>query len=165
MTRILVCGAGDYGFVHRALNEVNRIYGPVSCVIHSNHLQALAWQQAVSVVQITKHMPIIENPKDGPLAGSRCRDRLFAQGRPNYVIVFEAADKRETGRDEKVQKIIYRAQSVGIPVVFYTAEQRALRRKGSTLEHDDGEVRSDHPASRSSRRRRGRSGHDAVAAA
>lgn len=146
MTRILVCGAGDQGFVHRSLNEVNTIYGPVTCVIHANHVQALAWQQAVSQVQITRHLPILENPKieEKLLRGSDHRDRLFEQGRPNYVVVFESADKREQGRDAKTQYIIYRAQSVGMPVLVYTAEMKSIKRAGSTVAHD--EVKSEHPS-------------------
>ncbi len=46
MTRILVVGVADpedTKFVHETLHQVNNLYGPVSCVIHANHPQALAW--------------------------------------------------------------------------------------------------------------------------
>src|SRR5208282_1014706 len=101
MTRILVCGASifdDANFVHNALCEVDRIYGPISCVIHNNHTQALNWQQWVSRKRTVYHLPVTEDWRsDGVLAGERCRDRMF-EAKPQFVVVFEiAADKDETG--------------------------------------------------------------------
>ena len=116
MTRILVCGTGDYTAVSDTLDQVNRVYGPISCVIHANHPQALAWQQKVALRQRTLHLPIVEDRKDGPLAGSRHRDRLFA-AKPTLVVIFEPDGTTEDDRDKKVTFILHRAQSDGIHVV------------------------------------------------
>ena len=91
MTRILVCGASifdDASFVHNALCEVFKTYGPVTCVIHNNHTQALAWQQWASRKHPVKHLPVTEDyRRDGVAAGERCRDRMF-EAKPDYVVVF-----------------------------------------------------------------------------
>ena len=130
MTRVLVCGASileDSSFVFNSMCEANRIYGPFTCVIHSNHPQALAWQQWAMKKQDIKHRPVEEHMADGPLAGSRCRDRMF-EARPDYVVIFEVT----LGKNEqpvphqpgdklsKVEYIMHRAQSDGIPVIRYT---------------------------------------------
>ena len=135
MTRILVCGLADEDFVHRSLDEVNEVYGPVTCVIHNNHPQALAWQQDVSQVQVTRHLPVVEDWRgDGVLASSRCRDRMFA-ARPDYLIVFRTVDK--AGNDElfsdkgkeKTKLIVYRAQADDIEVVTFTTTAKQKRRR------------------------------------
>lgn len=134
MTRILVCGMGEDDFVNRSLDEVNRVYGPVSCVIHNNHPQALAWQQEVSEVQVTRHLPLSEDwRRDGHLAGSRCRDRMF-DAKPNYLVVFAttlSAEERKakvTDEDRRTQYMIHRAQADGIQVLTFTDVVRAKRR-------------------------------------
>ena len=118
MTRILVCGVVDDAvFVHNKLHEVNKIYGPVTSVIHGNHAHALSWQQSVSRgFQPVKHLPVTEDFKDGLLAGERCRDRMF-KGRPEYVIVFQTHGPG--CRDKKVEKIVHRALREGLVVLTY----------------------------------------------
>jgi hypothetical protein len=135
MTRILVCGLADEDFVHKSLDEINLVYGPVSCVIHNNHTQALAWQQDVSEIQVTRHLPVVEDwRKDGVLAPTRCRDRMFA-AKPDYLVVFRTVDK--DGNDElfsdkgteKTKLTVYRAQKDGIEVLTFTDVVRVKRRR------------------------------------
>jgi hypothetical protein len=136
MTRVLVCGAAyfdDPNFVHHTMCEANKTYGPFTCVIHSNHPQALAWQQWVSRWQVTRHLPIVDDPRDGVAAADRCRDRLFVEGRPDIVLVFETADKTNLGRTEKVQKIVLRAMARGIEVHTYIYDANAEKAKKAAL--------------------------------
>ena len=123
MTRVLVCGPAVFDdplFVHSSLNEVNSIYGPVSCIIHNNHLSAMLWQQWVARRQDTRHLPIVLDPRDGTAKHTRCRDRMFEQGRPEFVVVFEQVDKEEPGRDELSRHVIHRALDRGLPLATYT---------------------------------------------
>ena len=127
MTRILVIGKPDDDpcFVHNTLCEVNRIYGPVTCVIHSNHPEALAWQQWVSRRQPkTKHLPIVEDLRWGLLSGQKCRDQLFA-AKPDYVVVIRPDDgfDRHNG-DKKIRLILNRADRDDIPVLVYSQQHR-----------------------------------------
>lgn len=130
MTRVLVCGATimeDTSFVFNSLCEANRIYGPFTCVIHSNHPQALAWQQWAMRKQDVKHRPVVEWAADGTLAGSRCRDRMF-EAKPDYVVIFEITPSKNDvdpkpqpgDKRAKVEYILHRAQSDGLPVIRYT---------------------------------------------
>lgn len=139
MTRILVCGASyvddDEDFVANSLAEVNKIYGPISCIIHNNHVQALAWQQKMSRKVPIKHAPFTEDwKKDGHLAGSRCRDKML-EARPHYVIVFETPSKEQdpprksTDRLSKVEYLAHRAMDLGIPVLFYRPELKIKRNR------------------------------------
>ena len=131
MTRILVYGTvDDIDFVHEKLDYVNRIYGPITCVIHMHHLQALDWQRKVSRQHPVRHLPISENwLLDGIAAPDRCRDKLFA-ARPDYVIIFEMPENRggskrppkvdPTRKKSKVELITLRAVGLGLPVLTYT---------------------------------------------
>jgi hypothetical protein len=126
MTRILVVGAGDpedNTFVHGKLHEVNNTYGPITCVIHANHPQAITWQQAVSKQQRVLHKPILEEPRDGFEAGKRWRARLFDEGRPDYVVVFDMIQKRF--QKQQIQKIVFMAQRRDIQVLTYSKEKKA----------------------------------------
>jgi hypothetical protein len=121
MTRILVVGAGDpedAQFVHNTLWQVNNTYGPITCVIHANHPQALAWQQAVSKQQRTLHKPIVEDRNDGIAAQGRWRARLFDEGRPDYVVVFDIIQMRLLR--QQIRKIVFMAQRRGIEVLTYS---------------------------------------------
>ena len=122
MTRVLVCGPAVFDdplFVHNSLNEVNSIYGPISCVIHNNHLSAMLWQQWVARRQETRHCPIVLDMRDGVAKHDRCRDRMFDQGRPDFVVVFEQANKLEMGRDEMSRHIVHRALGLSLPLATY----------------------------------------------
>ncbi len=126
MTRILVVGAGDpedTTFIPNALDEVNNLYGPISCVIHANHPQAIAWAQAVSKQQRTLHKPIVEEPNDGFDAGARWRARLFDEGRPDYVVVFDTIQKRF--QKQKIERIVFMAQRRDIQVLTYSKGKKA----------------------------------------
>lgn len=115
MTRILVCGTiDDTTFVNAKLNEVNRTYGPVSCVIHGNHSAALAWQQSMS----RGTHPVKQRPITGKLAQS-ARDAMLA-AKPAYVIVFQTAGPG--GRDPGIQKLVYQALREGLIVLTYEPE-------------------------------------------
>ena len=132
MTRVLVYGStDDYAFVHQTLTDVDKVYGPISCVIHSNHPHALAWQQWVMRRQVTRHLPIVEDWKrDDVAASDRCLNRLFNEGRPNYVVAFETpaneADTRgrltaaERSKRSRLERVIFRAKALGIEVLKYT---------------------------------------------
>jgi hypothetical protein len=124
MTRILVVGAGDpedTKFIHDTLHQVNNTYGPVSCVIHANHPQALAWQQTVAKQRRVLHKPILEEQSDGVAAGERWRARLFDEGRPDYVVVFDTLDGPKTRiPKKKIEKIVFMAQRRGIEVLTYS---------------------------------------------
>lgn len=137
MTRILVCGASytddDEEFVATSLSEINRTYGPITCVIHNNHTQALAWQQKMARKHPVKHAPFTEDwAKDGHLAGTRCRDKMI-DARPHYVVVFETPSvekdpPRKVGdKLSKVEYLAHRAMDLGIPVLFYRPELRVKR--------------------------------------
>jgi hypothetical protein len=143
MTRILVCGVADEDpiFVHNKLCEVNRIYGPVTCVIHNNHVQALAWQQWVSRRQPqTRHLPVNEDcVHDGVAAGERCRNRMFA-ARPDYVVMFRANDSDDGGVAKKTSHIVSRAERAGIPVLVYDLYPRRHIR-AATIARDDLDTR------------------------
>ena len=127
MTRILVIGKPDDDpiFVHNTLCEVNRIYGPVTCVIHGNHPEALAWQQWVSCRQPqTRHLPIVEDPRDGIRSGEKCRDRLFA-AKPDYVVVIRPTDATDRRQDAtKTRLILNRADLDDIPILVYSQQHR-----------------------------------------
>ncbi len=127
MTRILVVGAGDPDdatFIHDKLHEVNDTYGPVTCVIHANHPQAITWQQAVSKQQRTLHKPILMEPSDGFEAGKRWRARLFDEGRPNYVVVFDMIQKRF--QKQQIQKITFMATRRDIPVLTFSKDKKPV---------------------------------------
>lgn len=128
MTRVLVIGTPDLDqptLVHNTLCELNVTIGPITCVIHQNHAEALAWQQWVSRRQVTKHLPVLEDWRDGVAAPDRCRDRLFA-AQPDYVICFEALDRSDRHQKPRLQLICRRAERAGIPVLRY--ESRGLPR-------------------------------------
>ena len=126
MTRILVVGCPNLDeptLVHNTLCDLNKEIGPITCVIHQNHPQALAWQQWVSLRQVTRHLPVIENPRDGVAAPDRCRDRLIA-AKPDYVVVFDAFERRACKRHQlepRLYLIVNRAQREGIPVLTYAS--------------------------------------------
>ena len=125
MTRILVIGSPDLdepSRVHNTLCELNRTIGPISCVIHQNHPEALAWQQWVARKQVTKHLPVLEDWRDGVVAPDRCRDRLFA-AKPDYVVVFNAVGRDRQG-NPRVYLIANKARRAGIPVLVF--ESRGL---------------------------------------
>ena len=126
MTRILVVGAGDPEddkFVHNKLHEVNNLYGPITCVIHANHPQALAWQQAEAKLRRVLHKPIVEDRNDGISAQGRWRARLFDEGLPDYVVVFDIIKMRLIRK--QVQKIVFMAQRRGIEVLTYSKGKKA----------------------------------------
>ena len=129
MTRILVVGAGDpedAQFIHDRLHEVNNTYGPITCVIHANHPQALAWQQAVAKQRRVLHKPIVEDRNDGVAANARWRERLFAEGLPYYVVVFDLLDGPKTRiPKKKIEKIVFMAQRRGIEVLTYSKGKKA----------------------------------------
>jgi hypothetical protein len=126
MTRVLVTGVvlDDQSLVHNTLCEINRTYGPISCVIHQNHSQALTWQQWASRHQQTKHLPITEDwAHDGVVAPRRAIERMFA-AKPDYVVVFETVDPKDTSIRPRTQAIIYRAQREGIEVLTYQSHAK-----------------------------------------
>jgi hypothetical protein len=129
VTRILVVGAGDpkdTKFICETLDEVNSLYGPVTCLIHANHQQALGWQQAISRSQRTLHKPIVENQLDGIAAGERWRTRLFDEGRPDFVVVFDCLDGPKTRiPKKKIEKIVFMAQRRSIQVLVYSKAKKA----------------------------------------
>lgn len=111
MTRIAVCGTvDDPMFVFRSLDEVNKVYGPVTCVIHCNNPAALMWQQQASRRQLVRHMPI-----DGGVPAKR-RDALFA-AKPEYLVVFQTPGPG--GRDENVKKLVYKAEREGLEILTF----------------------------------------------
>jgi hypothetical protein len=125
MTRILVVGAGDpedTTFVHSTLWQVDNLYGPITCVIHANHPQALAWQQAVAKQRRVLHKPIVEDRNDGIMSAARWRTRLFDEGRPDYVVVFDIIKMRLLRK--QVELIIFMAQRRGIPVLTYSKDKK-----------------------------------------
>ena len=139
MTRILVIGKPDDDptFVHNTLCEINRIYGPVTCVIHGNHPEALAWQQWVSCRQPqTKHLPIVADPRHGVKAGEKCRDRLF-DAKPDYVVVIRATDATDRRQDTKhIRLVLNRADRDDIPILVYSQQHR----RGDREDIQEGEV-------------------------
>ena len=156
MTRILVCGSADIDdptFVHNTLCDVNKTYGPVTCVIHANHPQALAWQQWVSPRQpATRHLPIVEDfARDGVASGARWIDRLFA-AKPDYVVIFAvrdaAAEEREfreetrarlegtMARTPRVKKIWLRAEREDVPVLMFEARCQQRGRPAAKIRMD-----------------------------
>lgn len=122
MTRILVCGVvDDPSFVHDKLTEVNKIYGPISCIIHANHAAALAWQQSTSRgLQAVRQCPVTVNMRicDTPTRWADHSDRLLA-AKPDYVVVFQTPGPR----DAKIEKVVYRALRAGLIVLTYETEQ------------------------------------------
>ena len=141
MTRILVYGTvDDTDYVCRKLDEIDRIYGPITHVIHMNHLQALDWMKGRDIRQV----PVLENwPRYGLAAPDRARDALFA-ARPDYVIMFEMPERRETAAERKerldptrkkskVELITLRALSNGLQVITYTYEKPVKVNIGKTV--------------------------------
>ena len=139
MTRVLVCGPSvfdDPTFAFKALCQVDSVFGPISCVVHNNHAQALNWQQWAGRKRPVKHLPVTEDhQRDGVAAGERCRDRMFA-ARPDIVVVFEVMpDKDDTGkinpthRRSKSELIALRASGLAIPVIRFTFDHIAAKLK------------------------------------
>jgi hypothetical protein len=138
MARVLVCGASifdDPEFVHKSLCEVDRDYGPITCIIHNHHSQAQAWQQWAAQRRPVRYVLVTEDyARDGVMAGERCRDRMFA-ARPDLVVAFDVAvgEKEErqlpTERRSKMAMIMSRAAESEIPAVFYMFTPRRDRRQ------------------------------------
>jgi hypothetical protein len=146
MTRILVCGTvDDSEFVRTTLDEVDKDYGPITCVIHMDNPQALAWQQEASRTRVVKHMVILPDWKrDGRAATDRCRDRLF-DAQPDYVVVFEMPARRETAEERKqrmdptrkkgmYELINLRAASNGVEVLTYVYAPVPRAKAGPVVE-------------------------------
>jgi hypothetical protein len=123
MTRVIVHGGDvdDPAYVHNVLQHVNKVYGPITCVIHSNNVKALAWQQWVARRQVTRHLPIVANWSDGTAVWSRLYTRLFDQGRPDYLVLIQppVLSAEEIGR---IRELTYRADRRGVPVLKFEFE-------------------------------------------
>ncbi len=71
------------------------------------------------------HKPIVEDQSDGIAAGERWRERLFAEGRPDYVVVFDTLDGPKTRiPKKKIEKIVFMAQRRDIQVLTYSKDKK-----------------------------------------
>ena len=105
------------------------MYGPISCLIHANHTQALAWQQWVSRRQKTRHLPIVADWRDGVAVWSKLFDRFFELGRPDILSVFQSSVRLADTETARADLLVSRARNRDVEVLKFTFDAANARLK------------------------------------